>query len=67
MAKAARGVYFEVADGSFDLSEIYREVMKNAPKISARETAIEEKTERFSWFIGAALLILFLARTGGRK
>ena len=68
MAEAADGgVYFEVASDSFNLTKIYREVMQNAPKTAAHESAIEEKIERFFWFIGAALVMLFLFRTGGRK
>jgi hypothetical protein len=68
MAKSAKGgLYFEVADGPFDLTQIYRQIMDHAPKNLAQTSPLEEQEERFIWFIGAALFTLLLSYPWRKK
>ncbi|MCK4564303.1 MAG: VWA domain-containing protein, partial [Verrucomicrobia bacterium] len=55
------GIYFEVANGSFDLKQIYRQVMEHAQRTSVGKRVMENYEEKFPLFLGGAVLALLLS------
>ncbi len=55
------GIYFEVADGPFDLKHIYRQVMEHAQRISTEKQVLERYAEKFFLFLGGAVAVLLLS------
>ena len=55
------GVYFEVADGPFDLSRIYRQVMEHAEQSSTEQQVVERYEEKYPLFLGGAVAALLLS------
>ena len=65
-AASADGIYFDVANGPFDLARIYRQVMEHAQRTSTDSQVMERYEEKFHLFIGGALVVL-LASTRWRR
>ncbi len=60
-AAAPGGVYAEVADGPFDLRQIYRRVMEDAERAPTEQYTVERYEEHFSAFIAAAVFVLLIS------
>ena len=62
MAGAAHdGLYFDVANGPFNLAQIYRQIMENAPQGLTDQLVLDRYEEKFHWFLVAAVGVLFLS------
>jgi len=55
------GTYFEVANGPFDLKNIYRQVMEHAERTSTDTQTMERYEEKFPLFLGAAIFVLLFS------
>jgi len=55
------GIYFEVANGPFNLRQIYRQVMEHAQRTSTGKQVLENYEEKFPLFLGAAIAALLLS------
>jgi Ca-activated chloride channel family protein len=60
-AAVSDGVYFEVANGPFDLKYIYHQVMEHARRTSVEKQVLESYKEKFPLFLGGALIVLLLS------
>jgi Mg-chelatase subunit ChlD len=61
------GIYFEVANGPFDLKHIYWQVMEHAKRTSVEKQVLESYEEKFHLFLGGAILVLLLSNRWRRK
>lgn len=61
------GTYFEVANGPFDLRQIYRQVMEHAERTSVEKQVMESYEEKFPLFLGGAVVVLLLSNRWRRK
>ncbi len=61
MAAASAGIYFEVANGPFDLKSIYRQIMEHAQQASTGKQVVERYEEKFHLFLGVAVLVLIIS------
>jgi hypothetical protein len=52
------GVYFDVANGPFNLKQIYQQVMENAERTATDKQVMERYKDKFHIFISAAVLVL---------
>jgi Mg-chelatase subunit ChlD len=60
-AVASGGIYFEVANGPFDLRAIYRQVMEHVQRASTEQQVMERYEEKFHLFLGGAVFILLIS------
>jgi len=63
----SEGIYFEVANGPFDLKEIYRRVMEHAQRTSAETQVMERYEEKFHLFLGCTVVVLLVSNRWRRK
>ncbi len=61
------GVYFEVANGPFDLKQIYRQVMDHAQRSSTGSQVLESYKEKFPLFLAGAVAALLLSNRWRKK
>jgi len=67
MASAVpNGVYFEVANGPFDLESIYWQVMQRVERVMVDSQVVENYEDKFPLFLAAAVGVL-LVSNGWRK
>jgi Ca-activated chloride channel family protein len=66
-ASISDGVYFEVANGPFDLKQIYRQVMEHAERTSVEKQVMESYEEKFHLFLGGAVVVLLISNRWRRK
>jgi Ca-activated chloride channel family protein len=66
-AAAADGIYFDVANGPFDLARIYRQVMEHAERTSTDKQVMERYEEKFHLFLGAVVVILLISNRWRKK
>jgi uncharacterized protein YegL len=52
------GIYFDVANGPFDLARIYRQVMEHAQRTSTDSQVVERYEEKFNLFLSGAVIVL---------
>ena len=60
-AATAEGIYFDVASGPFNLSQIYRQIMINAEQASTDKQVMERYEEKFHLFLSAAVVVLLIS------
>ncbi|WP_372807118.1 VWA domain-containing protein [Pontiella sp.] len=61
------GIYFDVANGPFDLARIYRQIMENAERASTDSQVMERYEEKFHLFLGGAVIVLLAANRWRRR
>jgi len=66
-ANVSDGVYFDVANGPFDLARIYRQIMEHAQRTSTDSQVLERYEEKFHLFFGSAVIILLVSNRWRRK
>ncbi|MEE9369046.1 MAG: VWA domain-containing protein [Pontiella sp.] len=66
-AASTDGIYFDVANGPFELARIYRQVMEHAQRTSTNSHVMERYEEKFYLLIGTALVVLFASNRWRRK
>jgi Ca-activated chloride channel family protein len=60
IAQETGGFYVRSAPGDFGLDQIYKEGLAHLQRDEGKERIIKVWTERFQWFLGAALLLLLI-------
>ncbi len=58
VATVSDGIYFDVANGPFDLARIYRQVMEHAPRATTDSQVMERYEEKFHLFLSGAVIVL---------
>lgn len=66
-ANVSDGVYFDVANGPFDLARIYRQIMEHAQRTSTDSQTMERYEEKFHLFLGSAVIVLLASNRWRRK
>jgi hypothetical protein len=61
------GIYFEVADGPFDLKEVYRQIMEHAQRSPVEKQLKESYKEKFHLFLAGAVVILLITNRRRKK
>ncbi|MEI6890661.1 MAG: VWA domain-containing protein [Pontiella sp.] len=60
-AATTDGIYFDVATGPLNLSQIYRQIMTNAQQTTTEKQVMERYEEKFHLFLSAAVLVLLIS------
>ncbi len=66
-AAVSEGIYFEVANGPFDLARIYRQIMENAERTSTDSQVMERYEEKFHLFLAGAVVAMLASNRWRRK
>ncbi|MEA2068568.1 MAG: VWA domain-containing protein [Verrucomicrobiota bacterium] len=66
-AAVSDGIYFDVANGPFDLARIYRQVMEHARQTTTGKQMMERYEEKFHLFLGSTVFVLLLSNRWRRK
>lgn len=66
-ASVTDGVYFDVANGPFDLARIYRQIMEHAQRTSTDSQTVERYEEKYHLFLGAAVIALLASNRWRKK
>lgn len=61
------GIYFEVANGPFDLASIYRQIMQDAHRTATNAQVVERYEEKYPLFLSAAVVSLLLSHRWRRE
>ena len=66
-AAVSDGIYFDVANGPFDLARIYRQVMEHARRTATGKQVMERYEEKFHLFLGGAIVLLLVSNRWRKK